>query len=117
MYAIEESQNFYNTKIFSFEGRLRRLQFFLTLLALTVAAYLISFGIGFVCVVINPAISEGMLEGLGLLVNFAFIYPVICAYIKRCRDSGLSPHWTWLLLVPVANLCLAVFLLFKPTKY
>lgn len=111
--AINPTQNFMSTSTFSSKGRITRQRFLATFLISTILSWLISFGLGFALSVANTTMTEDEILGIALLVSGVFCVPILFAYIKRCRDCGLSPHWTWLSLVPLANLILFFYLLFK----
>ncbi len=109
--SINPTQNFMSTSTFSSKGRITRQRFLATFLILTILSWLVGFVLGFVLALTGMTDDEVM--GIVLLASSVFTIPLVFAYIKRCRDCGLSAHWTWLILVPLANLILFFYLLFK----
>ncbi len=111
--SINPTQNFMSTSTFSSRGRITRQRFLATFLILMILSWLVFFGLLFALIGANTTMTEDEITGIALLASGVFYIPLLFAYIKRCRDCGLSPHWTWLILVPLANLILFFYLLFK----
>lgn len=80
----------------SFEGRIRRSRFWATNIAISLAL-----------------LAAGL---LGPIFTFIIIIPAIwftfdnC--VKRLHDLGKSGWWVWLLLVPIVNIVLFIYLAF-----
>lgn len=80
----------------SFEGRIRRSRFWATNIAIILAL-----------------LAAGL---LGPIFTFIIIIPAIwfafdnC--VKRLHDLGKSGWWVWLLLVPIVNIVLFIYLAF-----
>ncbi|WP_457561902.1 DUF805 domain-containing protein [Caminibacter pacificus] len=91
--------------LFSFKGRINRLKYFAIMLGL----FLVSLAPDFVCKN-NPDSSICMIFLLLVIpmiwVNFAII-------VKRFHDLNRSGWWALLMLVPVVNFIIGLFLLFK----
>ena len=63
------------------------------------------------------ALVSGPVGALPLqLASLAVLLPWISACTKRLRDSGLSPWWQLISLVPVAGVPVLLYLLTLPTK-
>ena len=96
----------------SFEGRISRQPFWLSVLALFIAQWVIMiilgmlFGISMMGGMDPNATPEqaaamatsGMLPFI--VVTLLFLYPVLAVYTKRWHDRGKSGWWTLILLVP-----------------
>lgn len=106
MPSINPEHNFINPSTLSPAGRIGRQRFIATLLLL----WLASFVIGFLF-----AAGSGS-QDAAFLVGLIISIPGIFAYIKRCRDAGISPHWTWIILIPIAGLILFLYLCFKGSE-
>ena len=80
----------------SFEGRIRRSRFWATNIAISLVL-----------------LAAGL---LGSIFTFIIIIPAIwfafdnC--VKRLHDLGKSGWWVWLLLVPIVNIVLFIYLAF-----
>lgn len=106
MPSINPEQNFINPSTWSSSGRIGRQRFIATLLITWLAAFAVSFVV---------ALGGGS-EGAVLVVSLAASIPAILAYIKRCRDAGISPHWTWVILIPFGAIILFLYLCFKGSE-
>lgn len=109
--------------VFSLSGRITRLRylaypFIISLLTMAVV-FFASFIIGIIAAVSGGGeTSSAIAGGLGLLIliptyGFAIFYAFVHA-IRRLNDINLSGWLSILILVPVINLILILFLLFKP---
>ncbi len=85
----------------SFKGRIRRSRFWATNIAISLA------------LLAKELLAE---ELLGPIFTFIIIIPAIwftfdnC--VKRLHDLGKSGWWVWLLLVPIVNIVLFIYLAF-----
>ena len=95
--------------LFSFQGTVSRARFWLQLLALFVAVFLLAIlaellgragTIGAVCVVV-------------LFISWCWWQ--FALHAKRLRDAGLNPWLCLLLFVPLANFVVLLIAGFKPT--
>lgn len=110
--TINPQQNFINTNTFSPKGRIGRQRFLATSALLLLALVIISGVFAFTHVVLypyEPSIPEAYQIILGLTFEIIWAF----SHIKRCRDAGISPHWTWCMLVLPTHLILFLFLAFK----
>jgi uncharacterized membrane protein YhaH (DUF805 family) len=82
--------------LLSFEGRIGRKSFWMTILAFAV--------VGIVAGILDAVLhtpTVGSSGVLGLIVSVAAIYPAIALYAKRWHDRGKSGWWTLIALVPI----------------
>ena len=90
-------------KLWSSEGRIGRMQYFLRLVLSTLIVVVVSVLIMF----IN--------EQAGLVVYYILIIPTavfqIIQAIKRLHDMGKSGAYCWLFIVPLANVVAALILI------
>lgn len=80
----------------SFEGRIGRQTYWLSLLAL--------FVIGLLAVLIDVMLGTITEEGYGLvsgIVGLLSIYAYVAIYVKRWHDRNKSGWWTLIVLIPV----------------
>jgi uncharacterized membrane protein YhaH (DUF805 family) len=97
----------------SFEGRINRKPFWLSLLALIVIEWIVMIVIGLVLGTsmmggmdpsMDPeaAASAAMTAMIPLwIVLLLFLYPSLAVYTKRWHDRGKSGWWTLILFVPL----------------
>jgi uncharacterized membrane protein YhaH (DUF805 family) len=100
----------------SFEGRISRQPFWLSVLALFIAQWVIMFILG---MVFGYSMMAGMDPGMlpdeaaamassGMMpiviVSLLFLYPALAVYTKRWHDRGKSGWWTLILLVPLLGI-------------
>lgn len=105
MAAINPKQNFINPSTWSPSGRIGRQRYIATSLILCIVGFVVGFMIGF----------SGHQELAPVLLLIVGV-PCVFANIKRCRDAGISPHWTWVTLIPYAGLVLFIFLCFRGSE-
>lgn len=93
--------------LFSFKGRINRLKYALGIITLS----LINYGIGNSCNIFATNCEFFLFFIIPLLwINFALV-------VKRLHDIGITGWASLLMLIPIANLMLGLFLLFqKGTK-
>ena len=97
--------------LFSFQGTVSRSRFWLELLAVSLAMFLISLPFEFVP---NPMMGNlYFLVYLVLLCGLSWIF--FALHAQRLRDAGLSPWLCLLLFVPLVNLVVFLIIGFKPT--
>jgi uncharacterized membrane protein YhaH (DUF805 family) len=89
----------------SFEGRISRQPFWLSVLALFIAQWVIMLILG---MVFGYSMMGGMDPGMAssgmapiVIVSLLFLYPALAVYTKRWHDRGKSGWWTLILLVPL----------------
>ncbi len=100
---------------FSFEGIITRKQYWLSLLVIFTATILLEF-LGFVGFVYLTHTDSHSQHHLLLIYSFLFAAIIFLGLIisitwiefalvsKRCRDIGINPFWSLLLLIPYVNL-------------
>ena len=110
-YVISKENDFINKSLFGSAGRIGRLRFFVTLMVISFVYVIVTSCVG----AMISASGDNAASGLILILWFVTLFPVIFCYIKRCRDAGISPHWTWITLIPFLGLALFLFLCFKPS--
>ena len=96
--------------LFSFQGTISRSRFWLQLLALFVAIFLLAI----LSELLEPAGTIGAICVLVLFVVFG-VWWQFALYAKRLRDAGLSPWLCLLLFVPLANFVVLLIAGVKPT--
>ena len=95
----------------SFEGRISRQPFWLSVLALFIAQWVIM-------IVLSMVFGFSMMGGMDpdtweqaaamaasgmmpiIIISLLFLYPALAVYTKRWHDRGKSGWWTLILLVP-----------------
>lgn len=90
-------------KLWSPEGRIGRMQYFLRLVLST----LIVFAVSAFIMIINEQVGLAIYY---LLIIPAMIFQIIQA-IKRFHDMGKSGAYCWLFIVPLANVVAALVLI------
>lgn len=90
--------------IWTADGRVGRLHYFLVVLATSVAGSLLGSA---------HHLGQGP-AGLALVLFIPLIWLAVVAAIKRCHDRGHSGWYVLLSLIPFVNLALGVYLLFAP---
>jgi pSer/pThr/pTyr-binding forkhead associated (FHA) protein/uncharacterized membrane protein YhaH (DUF805 family) len=99
--------------LFSFDGRIGRMKYFLTGLGLALSAYAL---IAVLQMVFFGRVSlDPNFRGyfpVALPINLLMLWPGIALGVKRFHDQNRSGHWMWLLFVPLISLVAAVMLLF-----
>ena len=99
--------------LFSFQGTVSRSRFWLQLLALFVAVFLLAI----LSALLEPAGTIGAAIGAVCVV---VLFVSLCwwqfaLYAKRLRDAGLDPWLCLLVFVPLANFVVLLIAGFKPT--
>ncbi len=94
---------------FSCQGTISRSQFWLGVLAVLVATFLLSI----LSDLLGPAGTMGAI--LVFVLLFGLLWVFIALNAKRLRDAGLSPWLCLLWFVPLANLVVFLVVGFKPT--
>ena len=97
----------------SFEGRINRKPFWLSLLALVIVEWIVVIVLGLVLgtsmmgsvdpnMAPDEAASMAMTAMIPLwIVLLLFLYPSLAVYTKRWHDRGKSGWWTLIILVPL----------------
>ena len=97
----------------SFEGRISRQPFWLSVLVLFIAQWVIMFVAGMVFgysmmggmdPTMDPeAAASAAMSGMTplIIVSLLFLYPALAVYTKRWHDRGKSGWWTLILLIPL----------------
>jgi uncharacterized membrane protein YhaH (DUF805 family) len=93
----------------NFEGRINRAKWWLGLIVLFIAQWILWFilsrVIGVQAVDMNdPAAMEHMLSAMWLpagIVGLILLYPSLALYAKRWHDRGKSGWWTLIALIPI----------------
>jgi len=93
----------------SFEGRISRQPFWLGVLALFIAQWVIMiilgmvFGYSMMGGMDPEAAASGAMSGMTpiVIISLLFLYPALAVYTKRWHDRGKSGWWTLILLVPL----------------
>lgn len=70
----------------SSQGRINRQRFWQGYLPLLVLS------------MVGSTIVNQINQGLGLIINLAFLYPFLMVHIKRAHDRNRSGHFVWLFL-------------------
>jgi uncharacterized membrane protein YhaH (DUF805 family) len=99
--------------LFSFEGRMRRRDFWLCALGLAVLQWVvwsIAAAMFFPAVAVNVSPSGnvavwtswmGAIAGPMLLINCIFLWPRLAIGVKRCHDRNKTGFWLLLALIPI----------------
>ncbi len=97
----------------SFEGRINRQPFWLSILALIVAQWIIMIILGMLFGVsmmggMDPSMAPEEAAAMAtrgmtplIIVSLLFLYPALAIYAKRWHDRGKSGWWTLIGLVPL----------------
>lgn len=99
----------YDTNLLSYDGRLGRLSCFVTVLLTTLG--------GFTAGAVAGASGSQIIGIFCFFVCLGLFYIKICAFIKRCHDRLMNPWMLLLLMVPVANLALMIYLFVAPGRH
>ena len=95
-------------QLFSFEGRQRRLHFWLVAIAIAIINSIVSgftFGPAYMAALTGAGSPAAIFSGLGLigcLIWLALLWPSLANGVKRCHDRNKS-GW-WLVLMWLASL-------------
>lgn len=110
---------------FSFNGRIRRMEYFLSFLVGGVV-FGIAFAFGIGTALFGASYGSGSSFGIGVLIGFialiADIWFSLAQYVKRLHDTDKSGWLILLALIPVVNIGLALYMLFAdgtvgPNRY
>lgn len=110
---------------FSFNGRIRRIEYFLSCL-LGGAVTAIAFWLGVGTSLIGASQNSGSGFGIGVLIGFSAliggIWFTIAQDVKRLHDVDKSGWLIILLLIPIVNFILGLYMLFAdgtvgPNRY
>ena len=110
---------------FSFNGRIRRIEYFLSCL-LGGAVTAIAFWLGVGTSLIGASQNSGSGFGIGVLIGFSAliggIWFTIAQDVKRLHDVDKSGWLVVLLLIPIVNFILGLYMLFAdgtvgPNRY
>ena len=97
----------------SFEGRISRQPFWLSLLALIIIEWIVMIVLGMVFGIsmmggmdpsMDPeAVASAAMTGMIpiFIISLLFLYPALAIYAKRWHDRGKSGWWTLICLVPL----------------
>jgi uncharacterized membrane protein YhaH (DUF805 family) len=100
----------------SFEGRISRQPFWLSVLALFIAQWIIMIILGMVfgysmMAGMDPSMPPDEAAAMAssgmapiVVVSLLFLYPALAVYTKRWHDRGKSGWWTLILLVPLLGI-------------
>lgn len=55
------------------------------------------------------------LGGIGMLIRLGLVFFLYRLFVQRCRDAGIGKWLAYVAIIPVVNLAVMVFLMFKPT--
>lgn len=110
---------------FSFEGRIRRMEYFLSFLVGGVV-FGIAFALGLGTALFGAASNSGSSFGFGVFIGIvaliADIWFSLAQYVKRLHDTDKSGWLILLALIPIVNFGLALYMLFAdgtvgPNRY
>jgi uncharacterized membrane protein YhaH (DUF805 family) len=99
----------------SFEGRINRKPFWLSLLALIIVEWIVILVLGMVLGTsmmgtIDPNMAPDQAAAMAtkgmipiIIVSLLFLYPALAVYAKRWHDRGKSGWWTLIGLVPIVG--------------
>lgn len=101
---------------FSFEGRMARKSFLLTNILFSLF-FMVFGGLGWVLVEdYRAGAAQEIFGGLLIAVSLGgWVYVSWATSAKRMRDTGVIVWWVLVLLIPLANVACAAFLLLVPT--
>ena len=97
----------------SFEGRINRKPFWLSVLALVIVEWILMLVLGVALGTsmmgsIDPNMAPEEAAAMAtkgmipiLIVGLVFLYPALAIYAKRWHDRGKSGWWTLIILVPL----------------
>jgi uncharacterized membrane protein YhaH (DUF805 family) len=101
--------------LFSVEGRIGRLHFFLAAMAMT--ALLLGLNALVQNILFGSVTFDSRAQQYWLAAFIGWIialWPMVALGTKRFHDQDRSGHWCWLLLVPVISIIPSLMLLFLP---
>lgn len=101
-YFIDGIRNYIN-----FTGRSNRPQFWYYQLS----SFVIAIAIGIICAILG---NDG--GTISDIYSLFLLLPSLAIGIRRLRDSGLSPWWMLIILVPIIGTVYLIILWCKPSK-
>ena len=102
------------THYFNFKGLAKRQEYW--------AVIVIAFALAFVATLFTEALilinTEGAVFGLLFLIAgfIALVWLQFATAARRCRDSGISPWWVLLFLIPYINFVVTIVFGVLPSK-
>ena len=90
-------------QLFSFEGRQRRLHFWLVAIAITIVNGIVSsftYGPAYTAMLTGAGSAAAVFSGLGLvgcIVSLILFWPALANSVKRCHDRNKSGWWVVLM--------------------
>lgn len=112
-------------KPFSFQGRIRRIEYFLSGLVGGIVSSII-FTVGLGTSVAGVANDSGAGVGIGMIISLVALVGVwwfmLAQYAKRLHDLNKSAWFLLILLIPLVNFVFALYMLFAdgtvgPNRY
>jgi uncharacterized membrane protein YhaH (DUF805 family) len=103
----------YQPQIFSFSGRIGRARYLAYGMAWTLVMYLVAAAFGAIAAMFM-ADGGGALIVAGLAVYVLMLVPSIAMMVRRLNDLNHSGWFSLLMLIPLVNLGLALYILFAP---
>lgn len=117
-YMIDPEHDHIDNNILSPNGRLGRMSFFILFCVLAVILFILyNFAVLLLIYAWESeetlllAVLPHALVGIGIIIFLIAVF----AYMKRCRDAGISPYCTFLAAVPVIGLILTLYLFAAPS--
>lgn len=104
----------YQPQIFSFSGRIGRARYLAYGMAWSLLIYLVAAIIGVVSTVMIGDSGGAAIIVAGLAIYVLMLVPAIAMMVRRLNDLNHSGWFSLLMLVPIANLVLALYILFAP---
>ena len=95
-------------KLFSFEGRLSRGDYWLCNFLLNVVSYGVSFGAGAIAESVSQQVALGILVVVLLPTFVLTLWSAVAIIVKRLHDRDKAGWLAFLIVVPFANLWIAI---------
>lgn len=92
-------------KVWSFDGRIGRLRYFSWVTVISILLAIVSAALG---MIFNPSTL------MRLLISTVLSIAATPIAAKRSRDLGWSGWWAFLIIIPIANLCIGLAFTFMP---
>lgn len=114
--AETPAEETYTPSIFTFQGRIGRLRYFVygSVVAVILYTLLTVFAIAAPAVLSDTQATNLVVIPVTLLVMLGLTLSTVAFGKRRLNDLGFSGWWILLMLLPLVNLVLAVVLLFVP---
>lgn len=100
--SVQQEQDYYTPKVFSFSGRIGRLRFLaysvVWSLAIWGVLFVLSFVVGMITTVLGPLAATGLFVALGFLVYVLILIPIFVLAVRRLNDMNQS-GWLSLLIL------------------